>query len=280
MKYFIILLFFLYNLSLAQNFNFRPQKVDFSKWEEKEDFEKKKNMVTQLKKFTELNFVFNIQKEIEYDLFHIIDFDRDGLNDIIFYGFVGNEIELILFFKNDGSKFKEVLFNGGDPIYISDPEDNFPMSLIIKQYPCCADFVSVIEKIEPVNIPGEFKYIVTSKEAYCDFEESIYPEKYFKHNIKFITTQAKSNLRITPLIGDTTFNYTAVDSTNTAAIYPAGSLGVAIAEKKDTSERVWYFVKMLNNKKPIINIIHGGFLDSLPYCSYGWMSSRVIKKLE
>jgi hypothetical protein len=258
------------------------QKTDFSKWEKHLEPCIKEQMINKLRNFKELDFFFNIQKSLPDSLFHIVDFDKDGLDDIIFHGFVANEIELILFFKNEEYYFRKVLSTGGYPIYISDPNDNYPMSFVLKQYPCCADYVSIIENIQPSNLPGEFKYLITSKESYCDLECCIFPNRFFQYTFKFITTQPKTSLRITPFIDDTTsYLIPGVNSKgNSVAKYPIGSIGVALAEAKDSTARIWYFVKMLNNIKPIENFLHGGFMDTLDYYSYGWVSSRVIKKIE
>lgn len=282
MNRFILFFLLFATFSFGQKFPFGIARADFSKWEKPIEPCLKENMINKLEKFKELDFFFNVEKLIPDSLFHIIDFDNDGLDDIIFHGLVANEIELLLFFKNEENYFRKVLSTGGYPLYVSNPTDGNPMSLVLKQYPCCADYVSIIENIQPSNLPGDFKYIITSKESYCDLEYSEFPNNWFPHPFKLITTQPKTSLRITPCIDDTTSDFIPVVNSrgNSVAKYPIGSIGVALAEAKDSTSRVWYFVKMLNNKKPIENFLHGGFMDTLDYYSYGWVSSRVIKKIE
>ena len=97
----------------------------------------------------------------------------------------------------------------------------------------------------------------------------------------FKTITEEYKLRLEPFINDTsTSSYPELVQGNTIAIYPKESLGYALSQQQDDTGRIWWFVIMKNNLKPISSVMYSGFYENDDYYSCGWMSSRFLKKIE
>jgi hypothetical protein len=274
-------LLFIGNAVFAQIPNPFYSRTDFSSWEKSYENESKKEYISRLNSlsiFTEEILIYG-QENLE-NRFTIADFNNDGLDDIIYFGYIGgSESEFVVFFQRTENGFKEILKVAGYPVEVSKPNLIKNLHFTIKNYPCCADIVSVIESYAPLEISNEFKYIVQSKYAFIDLKISIFPETFFEKPIHFKTLQEKYTLRFVPEINDSTFYHIDIQG-NSAGIYPKGSIGVALSEKKDSTGRVWWFVYMKNNLKPIEDNLHKGSNNEQPYYSFGWISSRYIEEIK
>jgi hypothetical protein len=277
MKYFVFLFLLLNNQIFAQEELPTVKRYNFSKWEKTINDEEKEKMIQKLKRIK--TYEENMRDFPGQFMSNttITDFNRDGQNDIIYFGYLsGSESEYIILFQAKDNDFIEVLNVAGYPIYVSEPSLLKKMELIIKNYPCCAEIVSVIETYAPIEINGEFKYILKTKYSYLDLEKSIFPKIYFDNPIQFKTINDKYSLRFRPEIDDTT-EYIYDFKGNISAIYPKGSLGVAIAGTEDNTGRIWWFVYMKNNLIPLSNNLNKGSNNDFPYYSYGWISKRYIE---
>lgn len=210
--------------------------------------------------------------------FHLVDFDADGLTDVLFYGYTGSESKDVIFFRNTGKQYKEVFSVLGKLVYINPFKPFEPLSFAIVQYGCCASINDVFEFYTPTNIGSEFGFELTNKIAHIQGME--FPINGFINPVAFKTINPEYTMRIKPIINNgEPYHPDYPMPGNTMAIYPPGSVGTAIAEKTDGTGRIWYFAIMRNNIEPIKHILFKGYNNDQPYFTMGWISSRYVEKL-
>ncbi|WP_268123595.1 hypothetical protein [Roseivirga pacifica] len=210
--------------------------------------------------------------------FHLIDFDADGLTDVMFYGYAGGESKDIIFFRNEGNSYSKVLSVMGELVFVSNFKAYEPLSFAVNHYGCCASINDVFEYYTPTNIGGKFKFQLTNKIAHIQGME--FPNSEFIAPVTFKTVNPEYTLRLKPFIDNSEPHHADYDMPgNTIAIYPPESIGTAIATRTDETGRVWYFAIMRNNIKPIKEILFKGYNNDDPYYSIGWISSRFVKKM-
>lgn len=219
----------------------------------------------------------NVKNGQQLNSFHQIDFNADGLNDIIFEGFFGGEGEALVFFINEGDSYQKSQEIKGRIERIEKSSNNGFLSFTIHDYHCCAGFVDHILTLDIVRQGSSYDFIFHNDFAYMYDTEQ--PTK-FMLEIPFITVNPEYKLRAQPVINESYDNLPEdeIIDGNTAAIYPEGSRGYAIAEQTDETGRVWWFVIMENNIEPLKSNLYTGN-NKLNFRSLGWMSSRFVKKL-
>lgn len=228
----------------------------------------------------ELEWAFdwrNREDSSSIDNLHIVDFDCDGLLDVIYDGSIGSESDRIVFMKgeSDGS-FSKVIGLWGEFVDISKNDGFTPMSFMINNYSCCAGVMHHLERYTPVwtSLGLEFKLQV----KYAKYYTMELPKERFKSPIGFVTTYEKYNLRLEPSINDTI----ALEQNkkgNIMAEYPKRSEGIAIAEHIDKTGRVWWFVIMKNNTPPNWSVYYNGDNNDAKSYFLGWISSRYVERL-
>ncbi len=213
--------------------------------------------------------------------FHLIDFNADGLKDVLFNGsVVGGESKVILLFLNTGEAYTSILDLQGKIVWMQQKDKYSPFHFGINHYGCCASINDVLEFYTPLKLGNEFKYVVSQKIAMI--KETILPANDFIDPIAFKTVNPEYHLRSTPQIDnenkDGRFRDYNVKG-NILATYPPESVGTAIAKKTDSTGRVWYFVVMKNNTEPLTELFSKGVNNNRSYYSVGWMSSNYLKEL-
>ena len=210
---------------------------------------------------------------------YVVDFDADGINDLLYFGYLGGESLGLVFFKNDGQEYSKIFEVMGNLVYLSEFKMYTPLSFAVNHYGCCASINDVLEYYTPTNIDVEFKYQLSQKIAHI--KGMLFPVDGFIDPIAFKTVNPEYKMRLKPIIDDDqSFHPDYPMPGNTIAIYPAGSLGTAIATKTDETGRVWYFAIMKNNIEPIKNILFKGYNNDQSYFSMGWISSRFVEELK
>lgn len=281
MKYYIgIVLLFSSVLTFGQI------PVSYSKCLESEGWvidvqkQKKLNLSTKLATEPEFEWVFdwkNREDSSSLDNLHIVDFNCDGILDVIFDGNIGSESDRIVFMKgNPDGRFSKVIGLWGAFIDISTNDGFTPMSFMINNYSCCSGVMNHLERYTPIWTSSDFEYQL--QEKYAKYYTLAIPNERLKEPIKFVTTTEKYNLRLDPLINDTiVLEHGEVG--NTIAEYPKGSLGIGIAKHKDETGRIWWFVKMINNIDPNWSLYHDGDNNNANSYYLGWISSRYVTRL-
>lgn len=222
---------------------------------------------------------FNLDDDYYKD-FYVIDFDVDGIIDLLFYGYAGSESKQIILFQNDGSKFTSVFDAMGSLYYVSNNNGFEPLEFAVHHYGCCGDIIDVIEIYKPIQHSNTFNYYLSNKIALINGTKL--PKDKFVAPVAFETINPTYILRSEPKINNETGTYPEPIELlgNQVAVYPPKSNGTAYAYEIDETGRKWYFVIMKNNIKPIQSIFHKGYNNKTPYCSFGWISSRYINEIK
>lgn len=280
-KLFLFLLLFLNASCFAQNSQVMFSRTNFDSWKreysdslyrEYVELFKTSDWYQQNKKHYEEGF---LEESIS-----IVDFDQDGLNDIIYEGYLnGGESEHVVFLHRSLFGLEKIFDVSGYVVHVSAPNRLSTMQIAIKHYGCCEDVISNIEMYSLIKLEDRYSFVLTDKYAFVDLETAEFPTELFNSPIHFETVNPEYALRFTPEIDDTT-QFTSYQIGNKTGIYPGGSIGVALAEKTDDSGRVWWFVYMKHNLEPLELYLHPGFNNTIYPNAYGWMSSRFLKRLE
>ncbi|MBN2572596.1 MAG: hypothetical protein JXA68_10745 [Ignavibacteriales bacterium] len=223
-------------------------------------------------------YSFENQDSLCIENLHFVDFDCDGIRDLIYYGFVGGESNRFVFFKglSDGS-YSDLIGVWGRLIEISDNDEFTPLSFTIYNYACCAGVINHIERYVSVWNDSKFGYELQSK--YSMYYNVDMPKTRFKKPIGFKTINDKYYLRLNPYINDTII-LDHDEEGNIFAEYPKDSEGFAIAEQTDETGRIWWFVIMKNNIKPIWDLYVNGDNNEEPSYYLSWISSRFVQRIE
>ncbi|MEP2025027.1 MAG: hypothetical protein ABJH98_12075 [Reichenbachiella sp.] len=214
-------------------------------------------------------------ESIDLNLFHVLDINNDGLLDVAYSGMYA-EGTATFFYLNKGSQYEQSDMIPGGIIRIERlPLSNF---LEIKTHlrPCCAGSVHTHSIYLVHSKNNGIK--ITNLNNVDYYEDTLEPNQQIKKT-RFVTTRPEYKLRATPEIDSELKNWREIIDGNTVAIYPKGSRGLAIAESTDETGRVWWFVIMDNNIKPIKSLIYYND-DPKGSQSMGWMSSRFVDKVD
>ncbi len=207
------------------------------------------------------------------DCFHFMDLNADGKLDVIYGGFSGSEASLVKIFLQKENQFVPV-FEGYQELSASFFDANKKLtSFILLDFGCCADYIEYETKY---NVLDDFNIALNYQRARIVRTQA--PKTIWNTPIKFITLNDGYALRSEPMKEDTaTYIYDAIGEGNTVAKYPKNAKGLAWAEYKDKSNRVWWFVEMYPAENLKKNLIYKR--DSLVTPrALGWMSSRFLQK--
>lgn len=211
------------------------------------------------------------------DFFHFLDFNNDGIRDMIYQGLLGGESQFVVLLKGNGTSFEKTIVLAGKIFWTNEPSIAEGLRFRLYNYACCMGRNYFIEYYSPKIRHDKFEFILENRETFID--ETVFPTVKFKELIAFETINEEYNLRISPKIDNETDYWGHGEFGNDIATYPKGSTGIALAESTDDTGRVWWFVKMTNN---IGNkgIFMDGDNNEEPYYSYGWVSSRYVNVLK
>ena len=146
--------------------------------------------------------------------------------------------------------------NGDTRVFVTDP-------------PCCDGITGAIKEItfnkDSCSIKNVYYYVTLNE---------VPSELTFQK--KFVTTQRIYNLRYSPEVNNEFEEYPARTwEGNITAKYVKGSTGIALAQKTDSTGKIWYYSAMSNNKEPTFKQfeIYG---DDLKGYFLGWISSKYV----
>jgi hypothetical protein len=281
-----ILLLYLILLSFSK-FTYSQQNLFFplkNEFQWKEIEKKDDNLLEKFKK--EQAEVFSYYFEENEDTsnlrildtcLHVIDFNYDGLNDIVFDGPNGSEANFIYFFLNKGNSF-ELLFEGLQGIFKMEMNNHKISKIYIQDWGCCCEYIirnyiyefnyeTSIPKIELIN---SFQYL----------KDTELPISYLEQPIEFKVLQNKYNIRTSTNLNDTTtlFDCGEIVTGNVLGKISSESIGYALSEKTDATGRIWWYVAL----KPETTIFNSRFYDpeeEAKSFKLGWISSRFVEKL-
>ena len=212
---------------------------------------------------------------------HIIDFNDDGLDDVIFNGFLnGSEAEYIIIYLNTGNSFVKI-FTEIQKFHKIVFENGKIQKMYIQDEGCCCEYL-LTNKIFSVDYSSDLPKInLISQMQYLNNSVEKYPSSYFEKTIEFEVLNDKYNIRFSPVIDDTTqVWYCGVPQNgNSLGKIKSGSTGYALAEKVDTTGRVWWFVALRPNSEIYEPIYYNDDISPNSY-KLGWISSRFVKEIK
>lgn len=211
------------------------------------------------------------------DFFHFLDFNNDGIRDLIYQGLLGGESQFVILLKGNGVDYEKIIVLAGEIFWTNEPSNLEGLRFRIYNYACCMGRNNFIESYSPKISHEKIEFIVDKRETFIS--ETIFPTNKNKQPIAFETINDEYKLRISPKIDNETDYWGHGENGNEVATYTKGSTGIALAESIDDTGRIWWFVKMTNNKGNV-GMFMDGDNNEEPYFSYGWISSRYVKILK
>lgn len=276
--FFYLTLIYISTLAYSQASLF-DKSIDWKKYEESYSAEYKRGEIKKIK--DDLLEYLEGSGSLENNLinFHFIDYNFDGVLDIIYSGDAGTEIKRTLIFElGEDGYYSKTFDKFGHLISLYSTNIGLPpYSLILKEEACCGGTSIVYENYQPVNLNGKLELQASTK--FSSIVSTYFPAYFFDQPVLFEVKIELYCLRLNPTVDNETSNEELHINGNIIAEYTTGSKGYAIAEKQDETGRVWWFVLMINNNKPQKSIFDVGSNNENKYYSLGWMSSRYLEKL-
>ena len=296
----IVLLFVLGTInSYSQDFSasINKEPLHWNQWEVSMGAEEKLELIKSLDKIMGIEvaltyYSYTIENIINN--FHIIDFDNDGQNDVIYEGFVGGRNNGVILFKIENGVCNKPIKFLGDLISIWRSDVWAPISFKINNYRCCSGYVDYIETYTPqYDRNGDLEYEMSAKIAFA--HGTVFPDE-FKHPRVFRVVNEESVLAIAPINNDKEYDYhlkktPVVDNFpykevyfkfdgNIIANFPIGTSGLALFETMDSSGQTWIFVMINSKSKPTMSLFcYAGDNNNHPYKTLGWMKKPDLKFL-
>ncbi len=260
-------------ISYADNDN-----CDWGAWEVAMDLQSKDSLVKKIKDSDFLQYPLSNFDEY-HNKFKVVDFNLDGLLDLIYYGNPGGaESTFVYFMINKGDYFEVIFTSAGTIISLSNYDGFNSLGMTVYNYGCCAGIVDHLYTIVPISNGYNFYYQVQTDIAICNVIKM--PSNFLDKPIRFETVNDKYSLRATPEINTEHESYSESSKGNIMVTYPKNSSGVAIAKSKDDTGRVWWFVVMSENNRILESKLYSGYHDLEKFKIVGWMSSRYVESLK
>lgn len=266
-------IFFIQNVNYGQIPGVLTNEFSWVAWEKKINNLEKVNIVKTID--DDLTKYLHQSNLLDRNLksFHVVDFDIDGDDDIIFSGAGGTDSKQVILYRLSDGKYTPILNIFGEIINISNPFTGSPLILTIIHYPFDPpDILRNIETYSPVMINDQYEYLVSSKICFIEYTE--FPTS-FNMKLPFVINNNKYNLRLSPRIDHDT-EYFEGRKGNIIAEYSKGAKGIALAERTDDTGRIWWFVMMHNNVMPQNTLFVNTGNNKVPFHSLGWVSSRYL----
>lgn len=231
-----------------------------------------KETILQRLKTDEMCFVIN-HEETPHAFFHKYDLSGDGIDDVILSSYCGAmEIRNYIWIrKGDSAVFAG--FIEGTPLKFYRDNQSGPFLFIASEGWCCAGYVGSVSLYQLQENQGRFEYKIAKK--VFEWGGVTIPEKRIVP-VQFKVKSEKYSLRYSPEILNEPGEVTPRGEKfigNIIAEFPRGSRGEAVAEYKDTTDRVWWFVLMDRDAKTITNHFYADEDGN----KSGWMSSRYLE---
>ena len=214
--------------------------------------------------------VFDLNSKDALASFHVLDFNGNGLLDMLYYGPAGAESFLTLVLVNQGNGFAVAFEAYGAIVNLWRPFPFQPFHFIFSAGACCNEPLRWYTHYQPVQ--GDPLTYAAKNKTFLPSEFN-FPEKSITP-IAFTTINETYTLRRTAYIPE---ERGETDAYNVLAQYPKGSEGVALAKQIDATGREWWLVMMRNNKG--FTSDYKVYIEGDEYYFLGWMSSRYLQKL-
>ncbi len=280
---------------LPRSLNKAP--VYWPDWELELDDSTKITIIEKLFKTIEMEYglkYYSYTVENILSSYHFLDYNRDGLMDIIYNGFAGLSNHGIMFFENRNGKYTKTLSFYGDIVEIFQTDIWAPLSFKIWNYRCCGNYVNFLETYGPVltNNP-RLKYSISNRLAFVQDTEIPYE---FKTPRAFTVIKPGAGLRAHPTADTSTYRFLythqpTVDPVpqhqffehegNIAARFKEETGGFVLNEMTDQFGKEWYFVAISSEPGMQDHVFCSkGDNNSYRYSVIGWMDADAVEVIE
>lgn len=209
--------------------------------------------------------------------YHFVDFSGDGVADVIYDGTHYSQYEgrlstaeatHVKLFQVIGGRAVEVFGHHGAVERLWKGRPGEPASLLVTHGEHCMDAEWSLAFFRPVRAGGRvgyepYRYVVGT-------EDIEVPKQFTSPRRRFTVDRDGYLLRSNPEIDTSSYG-------NQIAVYPRAARGIAYAERRDATGRVWWFVRM-DGRTPPTKARPREEDPSSPVRTdrVGWMSSRFL----
>ncbi len=228
---------------------------------------------TEIKSLLDKN---NVKQDSIFPYFHFIDFNQDGLYDLLFNGKIGAKNHVIIYKKKVNGEYTLVLNQMGEILQTNAPNQSNPLSLTIWNYSCCGYKVSTLVKWM-CTIKNNVSYFEVQEQSLI-YRNTVLPD--VGNNLiplqHFTIKNEVAKLRLAPRLDDESL----IEGVNTwrgnhVSYHPLGASGVVYYLFKDKEGITWYFVKInTGNDFPTKSDrfkVSNEIEDCEAYSYYGWI---------
>jgi|GEM_PF-2086311 len=277
--FFIIL--FLPSLECKAQYDFFSKNLKWSKYEAKIPQDEKIKTIETIDDDLLIFLKSNNILEDKAKNFRFFDYNFNGKYEIFYSGDAGTDSERTLIFQlNENGEYEKVFDEFGIIIDFKQLYPLLPNSIVLYDETCCGGILKGYRVFFPVLFNEKIDFVESI--SYWSVKETKLPSTFFSKPVPFKVTNNSYNLRLSPKIEDDKY-YPFLNITgNVIGKYNAGARGFAISEETDQTGRIWWFVVIINNEKTHQSIItqpgSRNLEDTSLFYSFGWMSSRFLKK--
>lgn len=177
--------------------------------------------------------------------FHFIDFDNNGIEDLLFTGKIGN-IPYVFLFHLHHRQYQTLISTRG-VIYQANAADmQRPLNFSVWYTACCGYYICYNTQYACI-VNNDIAYYNTASQTLA-FKGTSFPNVTLPRIIPFYVTET-ATLRTAPFVNEERRIGSNADwRGNGLGLYPPRATGVIYAETIDEKGTYWYFVRMNNDK--------------------------------
>ena len=206
--------------------------------------------------------------------FHFIDVNGDGKADLVYSGsFVecnrAHESDRTIIYLNTDGRLRLVFSGTGRLVKIWRDSPLHAIGFVLRDE-SGMDPEYLLYTYLPRRLNGEWTFHLATLLA--GRRETPLPPTTFAQGRPFRVAQDRYNLRVSPVVDDSSVTEDQAARGNVVATFAKGSSGIALSERVDTTGRTWWFVIMQSAKVGE----HVPLGSPGPIWRIGWMSSRFL----
>ena len=272
-------------LPIAYSFPVLPKEY---KWTSKSNQQKILSFLTTEK---EKYYSYFNKTSIEYGLdftmngliqsLHLIDLNKDGIDEIVFTGQSGEEGNRVDIFKKEKNSYTKIFSERQNLTDIITTQDQ--LYLFISDPGCCAEY-STIQKIYTTDLNLSTSSFQQTYQSQI-INQTKLPSSLFKNPIPFKVTLEAYKVRLEPAFDDSSKkDYDDMNefkpSGNIIAKLPNYTIGNALGYMTDPSGTKWWFVE-IDEKARLRNVKYDRTDQTKKYPTRrkGWINSKYIEKI-
>ena len=175
--------------------------------------------------------------------FHFIDFDNEGLRDLLFNGKIGNKNYVLIYKKKTDGSYRFIFNQTGEIIQSNAPYQQNPLSFTIWNKNCCGYKVSILTKWVCISNNNTSYFLIQDKSLI--YNNTLLPEMGTKKIplAAFTIKTEVAKLRLSPRLDDESL----IEDINAwkgnhISIHSQGASGVIYHYLKDKDGTTYLFV--------------------------------------